>query len=126
MENIENMIRAGYGTVDNSEWDEDCKFSDPEIMDMQWSMTYHSVGVTDTFKTVVKLYNEAVDEIDYLDILKISENDFDAYLKYQNQFSMASLFETIATNYSTIGIKYDGNRICNNDYWYMYNNELFA
>lgn len=36
MENIENMIRAGYGTVDNSEWDEDCKFSDPEIMDMQW------------------------------------------------------------------------------------------
>ena len=57
---------------------------------------------------MVKLYNEAVDEIDYLDILKISENDFDAYLKYQNQFSMASLFETIATNYSTIGIKYDG------------------
>lgn len=108
MENIENMIRAGYGTVDNSEWDKDCKFNDPEIMDMQWSMTYHSVGVTDTFKTVVKLYNEAVDEIDYLDILKISENDFDAYLKYQNQFSMASLFETIVTNYSTIGIKYDG------------------
>ena len=101
MENIENMIRAGYGTVDNSEWDKDCKFNDPEIMDMQWSITYHSVGVTDTFKTVVKLYNEAVDEIDYLDILKISENDFDAYLKYQNQFSMASLFETIVTNYST-------------------------
>ena len=57
---------------------------------------------------MVKLYNEAVDEIDYLYILKISENDFDAYLKYQNQFSMASLFETFATNYSTIGIKYDG------------------
>lgn len=108
MENIENMIRAGYGTVDNSEWDEECKLCDPEIMDTQWSMTYHSVGVTDTFKTVVKLYNEAVDEIDYLYILKISENDFDAYLKYQNQFSMASLFETFATNYSTIGIKYDG------------------
>lgn len=57
---------------------------------------------------MVKLYNEAVDEIDYLYILKISENDFDVYLKYQNQFSMASLFETFATNYSTIGIKYDG------------------
>lgn len=70
MENIENMIRAGYGTVDNSEWDEECKLCDPEIMDTQWSMTYHSVGVTDTFKTVVKLYNEAVDEIDYLYILK--------------------------------------------------------
>ena len=94
LENIENMIRAGYGKLVSEEWEDFCYPDDFYA----WEKNYHSVSVTDTFKDAVELYNAIIDQVNYMKLVdlrdsgEISETEF---IKLKEQYAISSLFKTI-------------------------------
>lgn len=107
LENIENMIRAGYGKLVSKEWEGFYYIDDVYA----WKKNYHSVGVTDTFKDAVELYNAIIDQVNYMKLVdlrdsgEISETEF---IKLKEQYAMSSLFKTLIDYYPTVGVEYTG------------------